>query len=140
MKVFLALCVVVLCVGVGALVLHFVEGLDLVDSVYLSVMSVTTVGYGDRAFKTLEGRLFAGAWLLVSTLAVARAFIYLAEARIDRRHRRAVKFALNREITVEDLLAADTYQHGFIRYTNFMFFLRQEVSLAWSEFLKSLDH
>ncbi|KAF3501921.1 hypothetical protein F2Q69_00039458 [Brassica cretica] len=131
MKVFLALCVVVLCVGVGALVLHFVEGLDLVDSVYLSVMSVTTVGYGDRAFKTLEGRLFAAAWLLVSTLAVARAFIYLAEARIDRRHRRAVKFALNREITVEDLLAADTYQHGFISDLElFMQFLGTNLEAA----------
>lgn len=115
MKVGLALCVVVLCIGVGALVLHFVEDLGFVDSVYLSVMSVTTVGYGDRAFKTLEGRLFAAVWLLVSTLAVARAFLYLAEARIDRRHRKAVKLALNREITVEDLLNADTYQHGFIR-------------------------
>ncbi|CAN6969721.1 hypothetical protein IGI04_032975 [Brassica rapa subsp. trilocularis] len=127
MKVFLALCVVVLCIGVGALVLHFVEGLDLVDSVYLSVMSVTTVGYGDRAFKTLEGRLFAAAWLLVSTLAVARAFIYLAEARIDRRHRRAVKFALNREITVEDLLAADTYQHGFISKSEYIVLKLKEM-------------
>jgi potassium channel subfamily K len=129
MKVCLALCVVVLCIGVGALVLHFVEELGFVDSVYLSVMSVTTVGYGDRAFKTLQGRLFAAVWLLVSTLAVARAFLYLAEARIDRRHRKAVKLALNREITVDDLLKADTYQHGFIRLTsfknlNFVFFFR----------------
>lgn len=115
MKVGLALCVVVLCIGVGALVLHFVEELGFVDSVYLSVMSVTTVGYGDRAFKTLQGRLFAAVWLLVSTLAVARAFLYLAEARIDRRHRKAVKLALNRDITVDDLLKADTYHHGFIR-------------------------
>lgn len=90
MKVCLALCVVVLCIGVGALVLHFVEELGFVDSVYLSVMSVTTVGYGDRAFKTLQGRLFAAVWLLVSTLAVARAFLYLAEARIDRRHRKEI--------------------------------------------------
>ncbi|CAH2072080.1 unnamed protein product [Thlaspi arvense] len=127
MKVCLALCVVVLCVGVGALVLHFVEGLDLVDSVYLSVMSVTTVGYGDRAFKTLEGRLFAAAWLLVSTLAVARAFLYLAEARIDRRHRKAVKSALNREITVEDLLAADTYQHGFISRSEYIVLKLKEM-------------
>lgn len=127
MKVFLALCVVVLCIGVGALVLHFVEELDLVDSVYLSVMSVTTVGYGDRAFKTLQGRLFAAAWLLVSTLAVARAFLYLAEARIDRRHRRAVKSALTREITVEDLLAADTYQHGFISKSEYIVLKLKEM-------------
>ncbi|KAK8976022.1 hypothetical protein V6N11_025521 [Hibiscus sabdariffa] len=56
--------------------LYFVEGLDWIDLVYIS------------AFKTLAGRLFAGVWLLISTLAVARAFLYLAEARVDKRHRR----------------------------------------------------
>ncbi|KAL8554442.1 hypothetical protein ACS0TY_002584 [Phlomoides rotata] len=43
---------VVLCIGAGILVMYFVESFDMVDSVYLSVMSVTTVGYGDMAFKT----------------------------------------------------------------------------------------
>ncbi|OVA16641.1 Two pore domain potassium channel [Macleaya cordata] len=117
MKVGLALGVVILCIGMGAMILYFVENLDLVDSIYLSVMSVTTVGYGDRAFKTLQGRLFASVWLLLSTLAVARAFLYLAEARIDKRHRRITKWVLHREITVEDLLAADINNNGFIRFS-----------------------
>ncbi|KAL0328951.1 UNVERIFIED_CONTAM: Two-pore potassium channel 3 [Sesamum calycinum] len=91
MKVALALGVVVLCIGIGVAVMHFVERLDWLDSFYLSVMSVTTVGYGDRAFNSLAGRIFASIWLLVSTLAVARAFLYLAEARVDRRHRRMAK-------------------------------------------------
>jgi len=116
LKVGLALGVVVLCIGIGSFVLYFVEGLDWVDSIYLSVMSVTTVGYGDRAFKTLPGRLFAAIWLLFSTLMVARAFLYLAEARINRRHRRMANKVLQREITVEDLLAADINHTGFIRY------------------------
>lgn len=116
LKVGLALGVVVLCIGMGALVLHFLEHLNWIDSVYLSVMSVTTVGYGDRAFKTLPGRLFAAVWLLLSTLAVARAFLYLAEARIDKRHRRITKWVLHRDITVQDLLAADINNTGFIRY------------------------
>ncbi|KAF9593811.1 hypothetical protein IFM89_025520 [Coptis chinensis] len=115
MKVALALGVVVTSIGIGSLVLYFLEDLDWVDAIYLSVMSVTTVGYGDRAFKTLVGRLFASVWLLFSTLAVARAFLYLAEARIDKRHRRIMKYVLQREITVQDLLAADVNNHGFIR-------------------------
>lgn len=78
--------------------------------------SVTTVGYGDKAFKTLYGRVFASVWLLVSTLAVARAFLFLAEARIDKRHRRIVKWILHRDLTVDDLLAADLNRNGFIRY------------------------
>ncbi|KAE8731612.1 Two pore potassium channel c [Hibiscus syriacus] len=78
-------------------------------------MWVTTVGYGDRAFKTLPGRLFTSAWLLLSKLAVARAFLYLAEARVNKRHRRIAEWVLQRDITIEDLLAADINNNGFIR-------------------------
>ncbi|KAK7259130.1 hypothetical protein RIF29_24728 [Crotalaria pallida] len=127
LKVGLALCVVVMCTGIGGLVLYHVEGLDWVDSIYLSVMSVTTVGYGDRAFKTLPGRLFAAIWLLFSTLMVARAFLYLAEARIDRRHRRMAKKVLHREITVEDLLAADINNTGFISKSEYVIFKLKEM-------------
>lgn len=123
LKVGLALGVVVLCIGIGALMLNLVEDLDWLDSIYLSVMSVTTVGYGDRAFRTMYGRLFAAIWLLVSTLMVARAFLYLAEARIDKRHRRIANWVLHRDITVEDLLAADINNNGtFIRFVFLLWF------------------
>ncbi|KAK2418905.1 two-pore potassium channel [Trifolium repens] len=127
LKVGLALGVVVLCIGVGSLVLCFVEGLNWVDSIYLAVMSVTTVGYGDQAFKTLPGRLFAAIWLLFSTLMVARAFLYLAEARIDRRHRRLAKKVLHREITIEDWLAADINNTGFISKSEYVIFKLKEM-------------
>ncbi|KAL6008843.1 hypothetical protein ACLOJK_022069 [Asimina triloba] len=129
MKVALALGVVISCIGMGSLVLFFVEDLDWVDSVYLSVMSVTTVGYGDRAFRTLPGRLFASLWLLFSTLAVARAFLYLAEWRIDKRHRRITKWVLDRDLTVEDLLAADVNNNGFIRTSleNHYFYMERNL-------------
>lgn len=115
MKVGLALGVVVLCIGVGAAVMHFVEKLGWVDSLYLSVMSVTTVGYGDHAFTSLSGRIFASIWLLVSTLAVARAFLYLAEARVDKRQRRLAKWVLGHDMTIAEFLAADMDNNGFVR-------------------------
>lgn len=127
LKVGLALGVVVMCIGIGSLVLCFVEDLNWVDSIYLSVMSVTTVGYGDKAFNTLPGRLFAAIWLLFSTLAVARAFLYLAEARVDKRHRKIVKWVLHREITVQDLLAADINNHGFISKSEYIIYKLKEM-------------
>ncbi|KAJ4755245.1 Outward rectifying potassium channel protein [Rhynchospora pubera] len=127
MKVALAVLVVILCIGVGTIAMIFIENLNWMDSLYLSVMSVTTVGYGDRAFKTLAGRAFASVWLLVSTLAVARAFLFLAEARIDRRHRRIAKWILNRDLTVEDLLAADINRSGFISKSEFVIYKLKEM-------------
>lgn len=114
MKVALALTVVAFCVGVGATVLRKLENLGWLDAVYLAVMSVTTVGYGDQAFRTMRGRLFASAWLLVSTLAVARAFLYLAEMRIDKRHRAMAKWVLSRDMTVSEFLAADIDNNGYV--------------------------
>lgn len=115
MKVGLALGVVVICIGIGVGVIHFVERLGWLDSLYCSVMSVTTVGYGDRAFKSLPGRIFASVWLLVSTLAVARAFLYLAEARVDKRQRRMAKWVLEHGMTVAEFLAADIDNNGSVR-------------------------
>ncbi|MQM00821.1 hypothetical protein Taro_033565 [Colocasia esculenta] len=136
MKVGLALGVVVLCVGVGAGVMRFVEGLGWLDAVYLSVMSVTTVGYGDRAFESMPGRLFASVWLLVSTLAVARAFLYLAEARIDKRHRMIAKWVLSRDMTVAEFLAADIDQNGSVSKSEYVIYKLKEMgSIAEKDIL-----
>ncbi|GMI85971.1 tandem-pore K+ channel 3, CA2+ ACTIVATED OUTWARD RECTIFYING K+ CHANNEL 6 [Hibiscus trionum] len=127
MKVGLALGVVVLCIGIGVGVMHFVENLGWLDAFYLSVMSVTTVGYGDRAFKTMSGRIFAAVWLLVSTLAVARAFLYLAEARVDKRHRRMAKWVLGQDMTVSEFLAADIDNNGFVSKSEFVIYKLKEM-------------
>lgn len=127
MKVALALVVVFICIGVGVGFMHFVERLSWLDSFYLSVMSVTTVGYGDRAFNSLSGRIFASIWLLVSTLAVARAFLYLAEARVDKRHRRMAKWVLGRDMTVAQFLAADIDNNGFVTKSEYVIYKLKEM-------------
>ncbi|KAM7500637.1 hypothetical protein LguiA_025051 [Lonicera macranthoides] len=127
MKVALALGVVVLCIGVGVAVMHFVEKLGWLDSFYLSVMSVTTVGYGDRAFTSMPGRIFASIWLLVSTLAVARAFLYLAEARVDKRHRMMAKWVLGQDMTVAQFLAADIDNNGFVSKSEYVIYKLKEM-------------
>jgi potassium channel subfamily K len=100
--------------------MHFIEEIDWLDSFYLSVMSVTTVGYGDRAVKTLPGRLLAAVWLLVSTLAVARAFLYLAEARVDKRNRERAKRVLGENMSVSQFFAADIDHNGCVSKAEFV--------------------
>ncbi|ERM94596.1 two-pore potassium channel 3 isoform X2 [Amborella trichopoda] len=126
-KVGLALGVVVLCVGIGIGVLRLVEGLGWIDALYLSIMSVTTVGYGDGTFKSLSGRAFASIWLLVSTLAVARAFLYLAEARVDRRHSHMARRILARDMTAEDLIVADIDHNGFVSKSEYVIYKLKEM-------------
>ncbi|GAB2279896.1 cAMP-dependent protein kinase catalytic subunit tpk3 [Dionaea muscipula] len=140
MKVGLALGVVVLCIGIGVGVMHFVEDLGWLDSFYLSVMSVTTVGYGDHAFKTLPGRVFAAIWLLVSTLAVARAFLYLAEARVDKRHRTLAKWVLGQEMTVAQFLAADMDNNGFVSKSEYVVYKLKEMGKVSEKDILQICH
>ncbi|KAF7849096.1 hypothetical protein BT93_L1250 [Corymbia citriodora subsp. variegata] len=127
MKVALALGVVVLCIGIGVAAMHFIERLGWLDSFYFSVMSVTTVGYGDHAFTSLPGRIFASIWLLVSTLAVARAFLFLAEARVDKRQRRIAKWVLGHDMTVAEFLAADIDNNGFVSKSEYVIYKLKEM-------------
>ncbi|XP_022751956.1 two pore potassium channel c-like [Durio zibethinus] len=127
MKVCLALVVVVGCVAIGTVAVHFLENLDWVNSFYLSVTSVTTVGYGDFAFTTVTGRCFAIVWLLVSTLAVARAFLYLTELRIDKRSRKIARWVLQKKMTLGDLVAADLDNDGSISKSEFVIYKLKEM-------------
>lgn len=126
-KVALALLVVGACIGVGTLAVRSLERLSWLDSFYVTVTSVTTLGYGDYAFETLEGRLFASVWLLVSTLAVARAFLYLTELRIDRRNRAIAKWVLHREMTLGDLVAADIDNNGSVSKSEYVIYKLKEM-------------
>ncbi|GMJ04035.1 tandem-pore K+ channel 3, CA2+ ACTIVATED OUTWARD RECTIFYING K+ CHANNEL 6 [Hibiscus trionum] len=127
MKVSLALGVVIGCIAIGTVAAHFLENLDWVNSFYLAVTSVTTVGYGDIAFTTLTGRCFAVLWLLVSTLAVARAFLYLTELRIEKRNRKIAKWVLQKKMTLGDLVAADLDNDGSISKSEFVIYKLKEM-------------
>ena len=99
--------------------MHLVEDLNWDDSIYLSITSVTTVGYGDFSLRTVTGRCFAIIWLLVSTPAVARASIYLTEYSIQKRNCKMAQWVLQKKITLSDLAAADLDNDGSIRYALF---------------------
>ncbi|KAK8533828.1 hypothetical protein V6N13_028484 [Hibiscus sabdariffa] len=127
MKVCLALGVVIGCIAIGTVAAHFLEDLDWVNSFYLAITSVTTVGYGDFAFSTITGRCFAVLWLLVSTLAVARAFLYLTELRIEKRNRKIAKWVLQKKMTLGDLVAADLDNDGSISKSEFVIYKLKEM-------------
>ncbi|KAH7351704.1 hypothetical protein KP509_19G011000 [Ceratopteris richardii] len=127
LKVILAFGVVIICIVVGAFMMAYLEGLGLLDAFYLSCMSVTTVGYGDHAFKSLSGRVFASVWLLLSTLAVTQSFLFLAEARIDKRHRLIAKWVLEKEMTLADLVAADLDKDGSVSKSDFVLYKLKQM-------------
>ena len=87
---------VVLTLATGTFFYAWIEGWSLLDAFYFSAITLTTVGYGDLAPVTAEGKLFtvfyifAGIGIIVSFVdAVARASVkQRAEARRLRGRRK----------------------------------------------------
>jgi len=50
---------------VGTIVFHRIEGWSILDSLYVTAQTVTTVGFGDLAPRTIRGRAFATVFMLV---------------------------------------------------------------------------
>ena len=56
---------VLIAIAVGTVVFRQLEGWSILDSLYLTAQTVTTVGFGDIAPRTVAGRLFATFFMLV---------------------------------------------------------------------------
>ena len=51
--------------GMGSTVYHFLEGWSWIDSVYFSIITLTTIGYGDFSPKTDAGKVFTIFYIMI---------------------------------------------------------------------------
>ena len=77
----------------GTIVFHLVEGLRWLDSLYFTVITLTTVGYGDFSPQTDSGKLFAIFYIIVGLGIMAGligvvADIVITTAKEEREQRR----------------------------------------------------
>jgi len=63
-RIRLGLAAVGVAIAVGTVVFHLLEGWSIVDSLYVTAQTLTTVGYGDVAPHTVYGRIFATGFML----------------------------------------------------------------------------
>ena len=82
---------VVIILIVGTLFFSQVEGWSLLDSLYFSVVSLATVGYGDLARETAAGRAFAIVYILFGLSLLATFVHMLAKERGQLAARRFAK-------------------------------------------------
>ena len=74
---------------VGTIFYNQIEGWQILDSLYFSVVTLTTVGYGDFTPETSAGKVFTIFYMLLG-LSIFAAFVsMLAKQRQARRTQRA---------------------------------------------------
>ena len=79
----------------GTFVFHVIEGWGWIDSLYFTVITLTTVGYGDFAPQTSVGKLFTVIYIIL-WLGLLASFITMIathnrESMQERLHRRRAK-------------------------------------------------
>jgi voltage-gated potassium channel len=84
MIAFLSLFVISL---IGTVGYHFIEGWDLVTSLYATVITLSTVGYGDLYPETAEGRIFTMFLILFGVGTMFYAVVLMAETMVEGRLR-----------------------------------------------------
>ena len=72
-------------VGVGVVFYHLVESMTWIDAFYFSVITLTTVGYGDIAPQTDAGKLFTVLYVVAGIGIIAVFARLLLENTIHRR-------------------------------------------------------
>ena len=51
--------------GIGSIVYHYLEDWNWLDSIYFSIITLTTIGYGDFSPQTDGGKLFTIFYILI---------------------------------------------------------------------------
>lgn len=75
----------ILTLAVGTVVMMHLEQLSFIDAMYFSVVSLTTVGFGDITPKTDPGKVFTVVYLIVGIGIVAGLINTLLQSAVARR-------------------------------------------------------
>jgi voltage-gated potassium channel len=82
-KIRYALMALAVAILFGTIGFHFVEGWSLADSLYVTVQTLTTVGYGDLPPHSGRGRLFAVLVMLIGAGGVALALSTIVQSVVQ---------------------------------------------------------
>ncbi|KAJ9566834.1 hypothetical protein OSB04_002800 [Centaurea solstitialis] len=132
-KFLTVLTLILFLMTIGTLVLSLVERLSYFEAFYCVCATITTLGYGEKSFSTLGGRLFAIFWILITTVSLAQLFVYLVEMWTENRRKVLVRWVLNRKLTIQDLEKADLDNDKVVSAAEYIVYKLREMGKVSDE-------
>ncbi|CAM9600575.1 unnamed protein product [Discosporangium mesarthrocarpum] len=119
-RVFNSAVIFVALVALGVVVFGTNGQLDVVDAFYLTIVSASTVGYGDYYPKTAASKTFAIFFLPLATLMLAKIITDYTEMRVEEKTVSRQHAILMASIGSKEFLAMDTNRDGKLSRLEFL--------------------
>lgn len=105
------------------LLIGYFEHWDLQTTLYYTIVTMTTVGYGDVTPNTQSMRLFAVLFIPLSVAVMANFLGTVAGIYMERKVRDTEREFLQRHMTEEDFEYMDSNKDGIVKYGEFLSFM-----------------
>jgi len=113
MKVVISLNMIIMFLALGTVIIYFADGLTLIDALYWSVATCTTVGYGSPVISdSVPTRVCTMLFILVSVPSFAYFIGQLGEAHLQARSLKREAEALSRTLSPAMLMDLDADGDG----------------------------
>lgn len=113
-------CIFLVVVAFGVWVFMRFEGLDFCDALYVTVISATTVGFGDIDPTRRSTKSIMTVWLIVSTLTLAKLITDQSDAYVRSRQRNMTRRLLSAQMDISSLMRMDTDGDGLVDKAEFL--------------------
>ncbi len=110
----------ILVIIFGSCIFARLEGYSALDAVYATVISATTVGFGDLTPHHANTKVWMTAWLVFSTIAVAKVVADFTEARVKAKQRALTRRVLTATLDREVLTQLDDNRDGRVEWGEFL--------------------
>ncbi|CAB9521226.1 Two pore potassium channel [Seminavis robusta] len=115
----------------GGAIMRFLDGgwHSIVETMYYSIITASTIGLGDFCPRTPRARLFAIFYIPLSVGAAGELLSSIATALVKRRQKKAYETDLQSNLTLAHLRAMDADDSGCVDREEYVYFMLKEMGL-----------
>lgn len=107
-------------VVIGVIVFHRLEDMTLVEAIYTTIISATTVGFGDFEPTRNVTKVIMTVWLCFSTIAVGKVVADFTDASVKSKQRAVSRRLLTASMDLASLRSLDADDSGTVDKTEFV--------------------